>query len=262
MESSNFIEAITVGVIRYFLFAGIPFLIFYVLFSKAFKNNQLQKNTGKRKDFLREIGFSLLATLVFIGISLPFIFGPLKPYTQVYHDISAYPMWWFVLSIIICLVLHDTYFYWMHRAIHHPKLYKRVHLLHHNSISPSPWASYSFSFLESILEGLIAPIVLIVLPLHPLAFITFTIISFIINVYGHLGFEIAPKWYRHSFLFEIVSSSTHHNLHHSKFRGNYGLYLRVWDRLMGTENPKYVEEYDRIQEKRFGKKPSVFKTLA
>ena len=81
------------------------------------------------------------------------------------------------------------------------------------------------------------------------------IISFwsrLINVYGHLGYEVAPKWFRHSFLFECINTSVHHNLHHSQFKGNYGLYFRFWDRMMKTENPKYVQMYDALQEKRFG----------
>jgi sterol desaturase/sphingolipid hydroxylase (fatty acid hydroxylase superfamily) len=40
-------------------------------------------------------------------------------------------------------------------------------------------------------------------------------------------------------------------MHHSKFKGNYGLYFRVWDRLCKTEHPDYVKEYDRIQKNRF-----------
>lgn len=76
--------------------------------------------------------------------------------------------------------------------------------------------------------------------------------GFLINVYGHLGYEIAPKWFRYSVLFQILNTSTHHNLHHSKFKGNYGLYSRFWDRVMKTENPDYVKYYDQIQEKRFG----------
>ena len=78
--------------------------------------------------------------------------------------------------------------------------------------------------------------------------------SLFINVYGHLGFEITPKWFRKSFLFEILNTSVHHNLHHEKFNGNYGLYFRVWDRIMKTENPNYVKSFDAIQQKRFDKK--------
>ncbi|MEM7019578.1 MAG: sterol desaturase family protein [Pseudomonadota bacterium] len=97
-----------------------------------------------------------------------------------------------------------------------------------------------------------APLILVLIPLSPIALILFTFLSFAINVYGHLGFEIAPKWFRYSILFELVNTSTHHNLHHAKFKWNFGLYFRVWDRIMGTEHPDYVKEYDLIQERRFG----------
>jgi sterol desaturase/sphingolipid hydroxylase (fatty acid hydroxylase superfamily) len=40
-------------------------------------------------------------------------------------------------------------------------------------------------------------------------------------------------------------------MHHSKFIGNYGLYFRFWDRLMKTERPDYIKEYDKIQKIRF-----------
>jgi uncharacterized protein (DUF2147 family) len=140
----------------------------------------------------------------------------------------------------------------MHRAVHHPALFKHIHLLHHKSVNPSPWTSYSFHLFEGILEAMIAPIILLLIPMHPLALLLFTFAGFAINVYGHLGYEIAPKWLRHSFLFKIMNTSIHHNMHHSKFKGNYGLYFRIWDRLMKTEHPDYVQEYDAIQKRRFG----------
>lgn len=83
--------------------------------------------------------------------------------------------------------------------------------------------------------------------------ILFTVGGFASNVYGHSGYEILPQRFRKSFLFEIFNSSVYHNLHHSKFKGNYGLYFRIWDRLLKTEHPEYVKEYDRLQEKRFSK---------
>ena len=137
--------------------------------------------------------------------------------------------------------------------MHHPKLYRMIHLTHHKSVNPSPWTSYSFHFFEAITEALIAPIIMLLIPMHPIALIMFGMSSLFINVYGHLGFEISPRWFRKSIFFEFVNTSVHHNLHHEKFHGNYGLYFRIWDRIMGTEHPDYVKEYDRIQEQRFSK---------
>ena len=244
---------IIVNILRYFLLAGIPFVIFYLLFPEKFSKNKIQTRFAKRKDFIREILHSMQTTLILAGVGILILRTPLREYTQFYTNLSDYSAWWIPLSVVLGLLIHDTYFYWMHRTVHQPKLYKKIHLLHHKSINPSPWTSYSFHFIEGILEAMVAPIILVLLPMHPLSLFLFTLSSFAINVYGHLGYEIAPRWFRHSFLFEIINTSTHHNLHHEKVKGNYGLYFRFWDRLMKTENPDYVKNYDAIQERRFGK---------
>ena len=241
-----------INVFRYFIMAGIPFLIFYILFPDFFSKNKIQDRLAKQKDFIREIIQSIQTTLVIILIGIIIVKSPLATFTLIYKDLYAYPLWWVPISLLLALILHDTYFYWMHRLIHHPSIFKKVHLVHHKSVNPSPWTSYSFHFSESILEALIAPIIFCLLPLHPLSLILFSTISFGFNVYGHLGYEIAPRWFRNSCLFSIMNTSTHHNMHHAKAKGNYGLYFRVWDRLMGTEYPNYVEEYDKIQDRRFG----------
>ena len=248
----KYLMIILSNLLRYFLLAGIPFLIFYKLFPNHFLVNKIQSRLAGRKDFIREILHSLQTTFILVAVGLALLYSPLKAYTQVYNDLSLHALWWVPTSVLLALVLHDTYFYWMHRIVHHPTLYAKVHLLHHKSTNPSPWASYSFHFFEGVLEAMVAPLILLLIPMHPLALLSYTILAFTINVYGHLGYEIAPKWFRNSFLFQIVNTSVHHNLHHEKFKGNYGLYFRVWDRLMGTEHPEYVARYDAIQERRFG----------
>lgn len=252
MIEYSYLFPLVMNIAKYFLLAGIPFLIFYRLFPHFFSNNKIQSRLAGNKDFLREIRHSLLTTIILAAVAMLVLRTPLRGFTQLYSDIADYPVWWVPISVLLSLVVHDTYFYWMHRTVHSPVLYRRVHLVHHKSVNPSPWASFSFHFLEGVLEGMAAPIILFLIPMHPIALIIFGFLSFGINVYGHLGFEIAPKWLRHSFLFQILNTSTHHNLHHSKVKGNYGLYFRIWDRVMGTENPDYVNEYDQIQERRFG----------
>ncbi|MEM6722397.1 MAG: sterol desaturase family protein [Bacteroidota bacterium] len=253
MEStSSYIFPLVVNLVRYFVLAGIPFLIFYWFFPRFFSLNKIQEKLAKRSDFYREIGNSLLTNLILVGVALAILKTPLRDSTQFYGDLHAHPVWWIFVSVGLSLIIHDTYFYWMHRTIHHPRLFKAFHLTHHKSTNPSPWASYSFHFLEAFLEALIIPILLFVLPLHVYALLLFGTASFLINVYGHLGYEIMPKWFYRSWLFEVLNSSVHHNLHHEKFEGNYGLYFRVWDRVMGTEHPEYEQRYRAIQEQRFG----------
>lgn len=241
----------TAFIIRYFVIAGTAFLIFYIFLADKIQKNKIQKDKAAQDDFKREILYSLQTNVVFLGTSLLILISPLKAYTQIYHNINDFPLWYMPLSLILALIIHDTYFYWMHRTLHSNWLYKKFHKVHHLSINPSPWAAFAFHFGEAILESAIILIVVFVIPIHPLMIVAFTLSSLVINVYGHLGYEIAPKWYRKSFLFEILNSSVHHNMHHQYFKGNYGLYFRIWDRLMGTENPNYVAEYDEIQKERF-----------
>ncbi|TWR31065.1 sterol desaturase family protein [Mucilaginibacter pallidiroseus] len=241
----------SVTVIRYFVLAGVPFFLFYKLLNKWYGKAKIQSRDAGLSDFKREILQSVQTTGVFAVIAFAVMYTPFRNYTQLYSSLTDFPLWYLPVSLVPSLIIHDTYFYWMHRFLHHKKLFRLTHLVHHQSTNPSPWASYSFHFLESCTEGFVLVVIVMLIPIHPVVVIWFTIVGFIINVYGHLGYEIAPRWLRGSFLFQVINTSVHHNLHHSKFKGNYGLYFRVWDRLMKTEHPDYVKEYDRIQANRF-----------
>jgi lathosterol oxidase len=238
--------------IRYFVLAGIPFILFYLLLPGRFSKFKIQQRVASSGDHIREMWHSMQSTFVFTLVAVGLVFTPLRQYTLIYDKINDFPGWYIGLSVVLSLVIHDTYFYWMHRLLHHKKLFKHAHVLHHKSTNPSPWTSYSFHLFEAVIEGLVLVPIVFLLPMHPFSILLFTVAAFIINVYGHLGYEITPKWFRYTWLFEAFNTSVHHNLHHSKFKGNYGLYFRLWDRVMGTEHPDYVKEYDRLQAQRFG----------
>ncbi|MDB5005202.1 MAG: hypothetical protein JWQ34_3427 [Mucilaginibacter sp.] len=249
-----FIKIFSTSAIRYFLVAGIPFVLCYVWLNEWFDASKIQNKAASRHDFRREILHSLQSTIVFAAAACLVLYSPVKNITRVYTSPHAYPAWWLYVSVVISLIIHDTYFYWTHRLLHHPKLFRHAHLLHHRSTNPSPWTSYSFHIFEACVESLVLLLITVILPMNVISISLFVFIAFMINVYGHLGYEIAPKWLRKTILFEFTNTSVHHNLHHSKFTGNYGLYFRFWDRLMGTEHPNYVEEYDRVQQNRINKK--------
>lgn len=229
METVQYTALLTVmGILRYFVVTVPAFYIFYRWGKEYFSHTKIQKRTAKREDFLREIKHSMLSVLVMSALAAVMLYTPLRDYTQFYND-TSFPSWWPYASAFLALLVHDTYFYWMHRLVHHPKVFKTVHLTHHKSTNPSPFASYAFHWTEALTEGMIVPVILFLIPMNTEAIYGFILAGFVINVYGHLGYEIMPRWFRHSLLFEILNTSTHHNVHHSKFKGNYGLYFRIWD---------------------------------
>ncbi|OYW13762.1 MAG: sterol desaturase, partial [Sphingomonadales bacterium 12-62-5] len=51
---------------------------------------------------------------------------------------------WVPASILTYLFLHDSWFYWTHRWMHRPSLFKAAHAVHHASRPPTAWAAMSF----------------------------------------------------------------------------------------------------------------------
>jgi sterol desaturase/sphingolipid hydroxylase (fatty acid hydroxylase superfamily) len=142
-------------------------------------------------------------------------------------------------------LMHDTYFYWTHRLMHHPRLFRYFHLVHHQSTNPSPWAAYAFHPLEAIVEVGIFVVFLFTIPIHTTHIVLFFLLSIIYNVYGHLGWELYPKGFNTSLIGRWINTSVSHNQHHKYFKGNYGLYFLFWDRWMNTLRVEYDEAFEK-----------------
>jgi len=220
--------------LRYLFIAGLAFLVFYYFLRNAKFLVKLQAKFPKSSDYLREISYSTLSCIIFgiigyIGYGTAFY-----QYTQGYSNLNDYPVWYFWVSIALMIVLHDTYFYWTHRLIHHKSLFKNFHAIHHKSHNPSPWAAFAFDPMEALINAFFQLIMMLIIPSHFYAVGIFYLISMIINVYGHLGYEIYPKTIHTHWLGKWINTSTAHNFHHHHGRGNYGFYFTFWDKLMGT----------------------------
>ncbi len=234
--------------LRYALFAGIGYGIFYYWKRRNYVHRKIQQKLPSWKAIQHEIGHSLVSAVVFSLVVLGIYGLKLLGWSKIYLDAAAYGWWYLLLSFVVLVVVHDAYFYWMHRAMHHPKLFRVFHLVHHRSNNPTPWASLAFHPLEAFAEIAILPFLVVVMPLHPLAIAAFALWSLTWNVIGHLGYELFPAgWVDHPIL-KWLNTSTHHNMHHKFSKGNYGLYFNWWDHWMGTNHPEYKERFRRITE--------------
>lgn len=232
---------------RYLLLGGLFFLIFYIVFKQHFAYKKIQLKFPKNKDYFRELGYSLFAVWLMAATSAPFFLAPLNSYNQIFFEWEAMPIWYHLLCFPLMLFIHDTYFYWMHRMLHHPKIFKVAHLVHHKSTNPSPWAAYSFHPIEAFFESLIGPIILLIMPVYIVLYIGFFFFQIVYNIYGHSGFEFYPKGFDKHWLGKWINTSVHHNLHHKYFDNSYGLYFTIWDRWMGTMHPKYEQTFAEVK---------------
>ena len=241
-ESSSIIK-------EYFIFASSAFVLFYYILKKPMWFRKVQKKLPKVTDYYRDICYSLISVSIFATVALV-VFYYLTPYSNIYRNFSDYGRGYYILSWVWMLLLHDTYFYWMHRAMHHPKLYRYIHLVHHKSTNPSPWTAYAFHPLEAFFEAMIVPLIAFTLPVHTSAIASFFLFQIIYNVYGHLGFELYPQGFHKTKIGKWINTSVAHNLHHKKFHGNFGLYFLFWDRAMGTLREDYEVTFVETTTKR------------
>lgn len=234
---------------RYFIVALIGFLIFYVIFRRRFFFKKIQQKFPANNDYFRELGYSLLTMLIFSSV-IVFLNSPtIVIYTTRYQSIDEYG-WFYYFSVFpILFIMHDLYFYIMHRIMHHPSLFKYIHLVHHKSTNPSPWAAYAFHPLEAIIEQGIVVIFYFTLPIHISHLAIFFLFSIVYNVYGHLGYELYPKGFNKTWIGRWINTSVNHNQHHQYFKGNYGLYTLIWDRIFGTIRKDYDAQFETISKR-------------
>lgn len=236
----------TVDALRYAIPASIAFAVFWLWKWDALAHRRLQRRRPSRKAFAREIRYSVSTALIFSLVGLGTYHLERAGIADIYSDLDAYGWPWWFASLALAILIHDTYFYWTHRAIHHRWLFARIHRVHHLSTAPSPWAAYAFAPAEALINALVFPIVVVLVPMHEAATFVFLVYMIVMNVIGHLGIELYPRWFATRRWTRWYSTSTHHNLHHRDFHGNYGLYFTWWDRLMGTQHRDYIATFDAV----------------
>lgn len=233
---------------RYFIFAAIAFFIFYILFRRRFFYQKIQSRFPKNTDYLREITYSIITIIIFSFVSLILFRHPaVAPHTTYYKDIAQYGKLYYILAFPLMFLMHDAYFYFTHRLMHHRKLFKWFHLVHHQSTNPSPWAAYAFHPLEAFVEVGIVVVLLFTIPIHSTHLLIFFLFMIVYNIYGHLGYELYPKGFSRSKIGRWINTSVNHNQHHQYFKGNYGLYFLFWDRIFGTIRADYDQRFDEVK---------------
>jgi sterol desaturase/sphingolipid hydroxylase (fatty acid hydroxylase superfamily) len=176
--------------IRYFILSGFFHSYFY-LWKK--KNGNFAKSCKRPilQNSFKEITWSTLTTILFsvIGAFTAVLWQ--KGYTQLYTDLHWYDGW-FPSDIVISMLIHETYYYWVHRWMHHPKIY---HLVQKSIMTANYLRLDSLSFhpIEGLLEALIMPVIICIIPMHIYAATVHLTIMTITAAINHLDIEIYPK---------------------------------------------------------------------
>lgn len=239
--------------IRYYPIAGAAFVIFWLWKKQYLAKFRIQPKFPRWERVRFEITQSAITLIVFTAIGTSVVTARKAGYLpgEIYGDPQKYGGWPYMLFTIVAVtVWHETWFYWIHRLMHHKKIYRYLHRVHHRSTNPSPFAAYNFHALEAFLEAIYLVIFTCVFPMQFWVIIGHTFYAMVMNIWWHLGYEFFPAWWTKNPLTQWINSSTHHNMHHEKFNGNYSLYFNFWDRIMGTNFPDYEKRFAEVTAQR------------
>lgn len=239
---------------RYVLIAGLFDLVFYRWQPEVWAARKISSRSYKKSQFHREVTWSAITALIFALSTAGLILLWQKGFTKIYTDVSDYPLWWLPLSLAIAMFLHETYYYWLHRWMHHPRIFRIVHKVHHDSNITSPWTAFSFHPLEGLLQAVFLPALLMIMPMHLYVIIVQLTIMTLSSVINHLDIEVYPRNFHRHILGRWLIGATHHSLHHKQFRYNFGLYFTFWDKWKRTESPRF---FSLFEEKTLANRPTA-----
>lgn len=196
----------------------------------------LHDGARMRRQVRREIGWSLLAAAIYgAPAGLAMWAWQAKGWTRIYTDAGQHGWLWLPASALVYLAAHDAWFYWTHRWMHRPRPFRLMHAVHHDSRPPTAWAAMAFHPLEALTGAVVVPALVFLVPIHVAALGVVLAAMTFFGVTNHMGWEIFPRGLLKGPFGAGMITASHHHLHHSDYRCNYGLYFRFWDRLCGTD---------------------------
>lgn len=223
---------------RYFVAAGIFYYYYYIKNLSRYDSRRLSKKRAPKQQLRQEIIWSIKSSAIFAFVGAVTFWLWQEGLTAIYLDAEKFGYWYLPVSLVIISLIHETYYYWVHRWMHHPKVFRIVHKVHHDSRIPTPWTAFSFHPWESLIEAIILPLILLVIPVHVYVLGFYLLVMTVSSVINHLDIEIYSEGFQKSRLGKLFIGATHHHHHHKEYITNYGLYFTFWDKLMATESGK------------------------
>lgn len=191
----------------------------------------------------KEIWYSFLGAIIFAISGTVLLICWQHGYSKLYTEIKGRDLFWIPISYFLALFLHETYYYWLHRWMHRPKVLRHFHHIHHNSLYTSSFTSFSFHPIEAMLQAVFLPVLVLILPMHFTVLVALLVTMSITAVINHAGVEVYGSTAIRSPIARWIIGATHHDQHHLKYRCNYGLYFTFWDVWMKTEDAGFGKRF-------------------
>lgn len=153
--------------------------------------------------------------------------------TAIAWDAESFSWGSTLLTWALFHIVYDFFYTLFHLALHVPSLYPYIHKHHHRQVNPSRGNMDAVNvhpvefvlgeynhILAVFLVANFAPV-----KTHAAAVLLFLLVGGVLASLNHTRFDIRIPG------FFMVRA---HDVHHQKFKFNFGQYIMLWDRVFGT----------------------------
>ncbi|KAF2261190.1 C-5 sterol desaturase [Lojkania enalia] len=208
------------GAVVYFTFASLSYVF---VFDKATFNHPKYLKNQIRLEIIQ----TLKSLPVMALFTAPCFLLEIRGYSKMYDQTADGPgLWYNVLQFPFFIMFTDFFIYWIHRGLHHPLVYKRLHKPHHKWIMPTPYASHAFEPLDGFAQSIPYHVFPFLFPLQKFAYIILFAFINIWTIMIHDGEYVAEN--------PVINGAACHTMHHLYFNYNYGQFTTLWDRIHGS----------------------------
>uniref|UniRef100_A0A8C3F3L5 Fatty acid hydroxylase domain containing 2 n=2 Tax=Chrysemys picta bellii TaxID=8478 RepID=A0A8C3F3L5_CHRPI len=196
---------------------------------------QLGKNDPVDPAKLRQAVHTVLLNQLFISLPMMMLMLPIMKWRGQPCSKELPTFHWFLLELSIFILVEEILFYYSHRLVHHPLLYKRIHKKHHEWTAPVGVVSLYAHPVEHVFSNMLPLLVgPIILGSHVASIMVWLCLAILATSISHCGYHLP-----------FLPSPEFHDFHHLKFNQCYGV-LGVLDRLHGTDTLfKQTKAYER-----------------
>src|SRR5260221_5856993 len=127
---------------RYAIFAIGVWLVLWVLLGTIMAGRKIREASPPTRQMIVEFLISIRSIAIFSTIGLlTFVLAKAGWLPGPKLAASWGPLWLWA-SLMLMIAAHDAYFYWTHRLMHDPRLFRRFHRRHNLSHNPPPFPSF------------------------------------------------------------------------------------------------------------------------
>lgn len=147
-----------------------------------------------------------------------------------------------VWVVVLCFVLDDLRYYWVHRFGHTVRWVWASHVNHHSSQHYNLTTALRQTWTGTFTMMMVLRAPLLLLGFHPAMLVFVAGLNLIYQFWIHTeAIDKLPRWIE-----AIMNTPSHHRVHHGRnaqyLDANYAGVFIIWDRMFGTFVPEQADE--------------------